>query len=120
MNTLQPSTRHAYAPSYLRALLAAGIIGISLAGLGLTSCKEAVAPRTAAEIQTDQNLADQVKKDFSNSPSFKFPDVEVATFKGTVQLSGFVVSSDQKTAAEEIARKVSGVVEVENRISLKQ
>jgi osmotically-inducible protein OsmY len=42
--------------------------------------------------------------------------MQVASFKGRIQLSGFVQSADQKSAAETIAKGIPGV---ENRISLK-
>ncbi len=90
-------------------------------GLALASCqKEAATARTPAEQQDDQKLAEAVKAMFGNSPSFKFPDVQVVAFKGTVQLSGFVVSDDQKVAAESLAKNVSGAKSVENKISLKR
>jgi osmotically-inducible protein OsmY len=46
--------------------------------------------------------------------------VEVKTFKGTVQLSGFVNTSDQKNRAGDIAKQVSGVKEIQNNITVKQ
>lgn len=90
------------------------------AGMSLTGCKPDTVPRTATEEQVDQQLADQVKTAFRNSPAFKFPDVQVASFKGRIQLSGFVQSSAQKSAAETIAKGIPNVVEVDNRIALKQ
>ncbi len=92
----------------------------AILGLSLTSCQKEPTARTPAEQQEDQKLAEQVKAAFANSPSFKFPDVQVASFKKTVQLSGFVVSDDQKTAAENLAKNVPGVAAVENKISLKR
>ena len=101
----------------LMALMTAGLLCLSL---GLTGCKKETVERTGTEQQTDQQLAEQVKVAFGNSPSFKFPDVQVASFKGKVQLSGFVRSEDQKSSAETVAKGIPGVVEVENSISLKQ
>jgi osmotically-inducible protein OsmY len=86
----------------------------------LTSCNREPVERTAAEQQDDQKLSDAVKATFATSPSFKFPDVQVASYRGTVQLSGFVVSDDQKKAAENLAKGVPGVQAVENKISLKR
>jgi osmotically-inducible protein OsmY len=43
----------------------------------------------------------------------------VTTFKGVVQLSGFVDNSDQKTAAKNDAEAVPGVKSVTNSISVK-
>jgi osmotically-inducible protein OsmY len=71
------------------ALMAMGVLCLSL---GLTGCKKETVERTGAEQQIDQELAEQVKVAFGNSPSFKFPDVLVTSFKGKVQLSGFVRS----------------------------
>lgn len=90
------------------------------ASVGVTGCKPAALPRTATEEQVDQQLAEQVKAAFRNSPAFKFPDVQVASFKGRVQLSGFVQSDAQKGAAETIAKGIPNVVEVDNKIALKQ
>ncbi len=93
---------------------------VVISATSFTGCKKEPVERTAADRQTDDNLADQVKAAFATSPSFKFPDVQVAAFKGAVQLSGFVISDDQKEAAETLAKNVSGVQSVENKISLKR
>jgi osmotically-inducible protein OsmY len=45
--------------------------------------------------------------------------VEVETFKGVVQLSGFVDTSVQKQKAEQIARRTQGVKEVKNDLIVK-
>ena len=102
------------------SMITAVAAAICFLSLGLTACKKAPVERTAAESQEDQKLSEQVKLAFNASQSFKFPDVQVASFKGTVQLSGFVVSADQKTAAEALAKTVAGVQSVENEISLKR
>lgn len=103
----------------MRALGVMAIAATAILSVSLTSCQKEPVARTPAEQQDDQKLAEQVKAAFANSPSFRFPDVQVASFKGTVQLSGFVVSDDQKTAAESLAKSVAGVAAVENKISLK-
>lgn len=92
---------------------------ILLLSPALTGCNRQPVERTAAEKQDDEKLAEQVKATFATSPNFKFPDVQVAAFRGSVQLSGFVVSDDQKGAAENLAKSVPGIKDVENKISLK-
>ena len=104
----------------IRLAWLASVASVALACASLTGCQKETTERTSAEQQNDQKLADQVKATFGSSNSFKFPDVEVAVFKGTVQLSGFVVSEDQKTAAEKLAKTVPGVSSVENKISIKR
>ena len=86
---------------------------------GVAGCNTASAPRTAAEKQIDQELNQQVRAAFTNSPAFKFPDVQVAVFKSNVQLSGFVLGEDQKKFAGRLAKDVPGVLKVENGIALK-
>ena len=93
-----------------------GLLGLNAVTIG---CNREAATRTDAEQQVDDALTGQVKTAFGNSPAFKFPDVQVAAFKGKVQLSGFVVSEDQKRSAGAIAKGVPAVVAVENNISLK-
>jgi hypothetical protein len=51
---------------------------------------------------------------------YKFGDVNVTSFRGVVQLSGFVNTSDQKRVAGSIAEKVEHVKRVENNISIKE
>ncbi len=104
----------------IRLAVLASIASVALSSSMLTGCQKETAERTSAEQQDDQKLADQVKATFASSSSFKFPDVQVAAFKGTVQLSGFVVSDDQKSAAENLAKTVAGVSSVENKISIKK
>lgn len=102
----------------LTALVMSAILS---GGTALTSgCKPTPPERTATERSVDGQISETVKAALGNSASFKFPDVQVISFNGKVQLSGFVVSEDQKQSAETIAKAVPGVVSVENRISLKK
>jgi len=100
----------------LTAALAVGLLGLSV---GVIGCNREPVARTDTEHRVDEALAGQVKTALGNSPAFKFPDVQVVAFKGKVQLSGFVVSEDQKRSAGAIAKSVPAVVAVENNISLK-
>jgi len=45
--------------------------------------------------------------------------IDVETFKGIVQLSGFVDSSEMATRAAELARKIKGVKMVNNSLIVK-
>ena len=105
--------------SLLSTLLVSAILS---AGTLVTSGCKPAAPveRSAADRSVDEKLSEAVTVALRSSASFKFPDVQVASFNGNVQLSGFVVSADQKTSAETIAKGVPGVVSVENKISLKK
>jgi hyperosmotically inducible protein len=77
------------------------------------------ADRSAGEYVDDKSLTVRVNSALGNNPDNKFEEVNVTTFKGTVQLSGFVNSSDQRTKAGEIAKQVQGVQDVVNNITVK-
>jgi hyperosmotically inducible protein len=100
----------------------AGVAAL-VASSGLTGCTRMTAKethdRTAGRVMDDKNVTAKIEKDLKNEPVFKFPDVEVKTYAGVVQLSGFVATEDQKRRAGEIAQNTPGVSKVVNNISLK-
>jgi hypothetical protein len=75
--------------------------------------------RTTGRYIDDKMLTMKVKGALGDSDVYKFPHVDVSTFNGTVQLTGFVDTPEQKQKAEEIVRNVRGVESVQNQISLK-
>jgi hyperosmotically inducible protein len=75
--------------------------------------------RSTGEYVDDKALNSRVRSALSDNPEYKFSDVSVTSFRGTVQLSGFVNSTDQKRKAGEIAEKVQGAKAVENNITVK-
>jgi osmotically-inducible protein OsmY len=60
-----------------------------------------------------------VKAAFFNEETLKVSEINVETFKGKVQLSGFVSTQDDIDKAVKIARRVKGVKSVKNDIQLK-
>jgi hyperosmotically inducible periplasmic protein len=67
----------------------------------------------------DKALTRLVRSALSDNPDYKFTEVNVDASRGTVQLSGFVDTSDQKSKAADIAKQVQGVQDVENNITVK-
>lgn len=90
--------------------------GLSLlpAGCAGTSTRE-----STGEYVDDASISTKVKAAFVRDPVVKALQVKVDTFKGVVQLSGFVDTPDQKARAEQIARSTPGVQSVTNNISIK-
>jgi len=76
--------------------------------------------QSTGEYIDDHGLSSHVKKALGEDHQYKYDDVNVVTFKGVVQLSGFTNTKDQRNRAGEIARKVEGVKEVENNITVKE
>jgi hyperosmotically inducible periplasmic protein len=85
-----------------------------------TGCAGNKYDRSTGENIDDSVMTGRVKSALGSDNIYKYPDVKVTTFKGTVQLSGFVESGDQKSKATDIAKNVTGVKDVVNHISVKQ
>ena len=82
-----------------------------------TSLASAAEP--TAERASDSVLTTRVKTALAGDDTLPTRDIEVETKDGIVQLSGFVTSEDQRTAALLRARAVQGVTEVRNDLSIR-
>ncbi len=87
---------------------------------GMTGCAGDRYTQSTGERIDDKADSSRVRAALSDDKQYKYEDVKVQTFKGVVQLSGFVNSRDQKNRAGDIAKKVQGVKEVENNITVKE
>ena len=67
----------------------------------------------------DSVITTKVKAAIFNEPTLKSAEINVETFKGAVQLSGFVSSQANIYKAAEVARNVAGVTNVKNDMRLK-
>ena len=74
---------------------------------------------STGEYIDDSTITAKVKAAFVHDDAVKAFQIDVNTFKGVVQLAGFVDNSDQKSAAKRDAEGVSGVKDVQNNISVK-
>lgn len=101
---------------------------VCVAALLLTACDNDAdmggAPtttvRSTGERVDDKQVSSTVKDALEDNVAYKFPDVQVQTYGGKVQLSGFVATHEQKEAAEKLAKQVAGNDNVENKITVKQ
>lgn len=83
----------------------------NLISLGVSDPAQAreQAAAAAAEVQSDAWINDKVQTSFLYSRNLDGPNIKVATEEGVVRLSGEVMSNEQKTIAQEIARQIRGV-----------
>lgn len=92
-----------------------------MAVTALTGCESGRhSDRTAGRALDDKIITESVEDKLQAEPVYKFSDVDVKTFAGVVQLSGFVSSEEQKRRAGELAQQVQGVSRVVNNITLKE
>jgi len=90
------------------------ILLASLLGCAGTSTQE-----STGEYMGDTWITSKVKAAILNEPSLKSAEINVETFKGTVQLTGFVSSRANIDTAVSIARGIKGVTSVRNDMRLK-
>jgi osmotically-inducible protein OsmY len=98
---------------YFSAILAAVMLTTAL-GCASTSKQEGT-----GEYMDDSLITTKVKAAVFNEPSLKSSEINVETFKGVVQLSGFVNSQADINKAVEVARSVKGVTSVKNDMRVK-
>ncbi|MDO9103191.1 MAG: BON domain-containing protein [Candidatus Nitrotoga sp.] len=85
----------------------------------LVGCASTTKEAGTGEYIDDTVLTTKVKAAIFNEPSLKSAEINVETFKGVVQLSGFVNSLPDINKAAEVARSVAGVKSVKNDMRLK-
>ena len=97
---------------------------IALAGaLAMVSaCSSTRTQQSAGEVIDDSVLTSKVKLALIDDPVTKAGQINVETFRGVVQLGGFVDTAQAKEQATKVARSVTGVKEVRNdlRVSTPQ
>src|SRR5688572_11105048 len=96
-------------------------MGRNLLGLALVAllCGCATGQRNASQYIDDQMTSRKITDSLFEHPTYKFEDVDVKTYRGVVQLSGYVAQPEQKDTALHIARRTPGVLDVLNNISVK-
>lgn len=92
----------------------------SLVVVALIACAPTAKREGTGEYIDDSLITGQVKAALVADPDLKATEINVETFKGTVQLSGFVSSPDHIPKAADLARRVEGVKSVKNDIAIKQ
>jgi osmotically-inducible protein OsmY len=92
---------------------------VVLALLTATGCAATRTQEGTGQYVDDSVITSKVKAAILAEPTLSSSEVNVETFKGVVQLSGFVNSSADISKAASVASGVSGVVSVKNDMRLK-
>ncbi len=87
--------------------------------LAMVACASTRTQKSAGEQVDDTVTTAAVKSALIADPVTKAHQIDVETFKGTVQLNGFVDTSASKEHATEVARKQKGVTAVRNNLTVK-
>jgi osmotically-inducible protein OsmY len=95
--------------AFLLALVAASILG----------CAGSSTKESTGEFFDDTWITTKVKAALLEDPQVKSGEVNVETFKGAVQLSGFVSSNAAMQQAVTLTRGIQGVKSVKNDMRIK-
>jgi len=82
-------------------------------------CASTPTRESSGQYVDDSSITTRVKAAIFDDPSLKVLQINVETFKGEVQLSGFVDSAQNVRKAGEVARGVRGVRSVKNDLIVK-
>ena len=96
------------------SLIPALIVAVTLAGCASTPTHE-----SPGEYVDDAGTTARVNTALMQDPLVKAGQVDVETFRGVVQLNGFIDSTAAKDRATTVSRSVSGVHEVHNNLVVK-
>ena len=101
----------------VRSYLNAAFLAVTLAFA--VGCASTATQEGTGEYVDDTVITTKVKAAIFNEPTLKVNEINVETFKGVVQLSGFVSSKAAEVKAVEVARTVRGVKSVKNDMRVK-
>lgn len=86
----------------------------------LPSCTQNTKRESTGEVLDSTVLTAKIKSTFIGDSRLKALDINVKTYKGVVQLSGFVDTQAEFDRAAQLARTVKGVKAVHNNLIVKQ
>ena len=101
--------------------IAATLITALIMSAGIVGCASTSTEKheTPGQYIDDAAITTGVKAAILNAPTLKVSEINVETYKGVVQLSGFVSSAENIATASSVARSVNGVKSVKNDLRLK-
>lgn len=85
----------------------------------IDGCAETRTHEATGQYVDDSVITAKVKAAIAGESSLKVSEINVETFKGVVQLSGFVSQTSEITKAVSVARGVAGVQSVKNSLQVK-
>ena len=101
----------------LNSILTAVFLAVSLGSF--VGCASTSTQEGTGEYFDDAWITTKVKAALLDDPLTKAYQISVETFKGVVQLSGFVATPAEASKAAELARGIKGVTAVKNDLRLK-
>ena len=101
----------------VRQSLASGLTVIAL--IATAGCAVTRGQETVGAYVDDASITTAVKARFVDNKDVDATSIKVETLNGTVMLSGFAKSQNEKDTADHLAWKISGVKAVKNDIAVR-
>jgi hyperosmotically inducible periplasmic protein len=89
-------------------------------GAVTTACTPSRTVKSAGEQVDDSTITAKVKTQLARDAATSAHRIDVETFRGDVQLNGFVPSEDMKSEATRVAKSVEGVKKVSNNLRIQE
>lgn len=98
-----------------------GVLAVfMIAAMPMYGCAGGESRKSTGEVIDDAAVTAKIKTRLFQDPKTSGFKINVDTYKGVVQLSGFADSEEGKRRAEELAREVAGVTEIKNDIVVRK
>lgn len=97
---------------FMAMLLTVGVM------LGAVTACQSTTGKTMGQTVSDASISTAVQTKLTGDRVSNFTRVDVDTERGIVQLSGVVPSWEHKSRAEELAKQVNGVRQVNNNLQI--
>jgi osmotically-inducible protein OsmY len=95
------------------------LIVLALAAGTMAACNATSTTESTGEYVDDSVISNKIRAQIIGDSTLKLSQIDVETFKGVVQLSGFVDNDRAKTQAGYVAGNVAGVSRVHNNLIVK-
>jgi osmotically-inducible protein OsmY len=96
------------------------LLAVLMASTAVVGCSSTPTQESAGQAVDDGVVTAKVKAALVADPVTKAHQINVETFKGTVQLSGFVETDEARTRALQLARDVDGVKKVKDAMEVRR
>lgn len=92
----------------------------AVAMLAVSGCAVTRDQQSVGEYVDDAAITTAIKARHARSTDVAATSITVETLNGTVMLSGYATSENEKATAEALAREVDGVKAIENQIVVRR
>lgn len=109
----------------MKTLVSRAVAAVALAfalapTLPLVGCAPSATTESPDEYIDDAAISTKVRAKILDDSDVKISDIKVTTYRGTVQLGGYVDNSRMAAKAEEDAKSIAGVRDVKNNLVIRQ